>query len=400
MPTTFPSRSTSVVQAGEAQAVHMSHHVCIYRAYSEDRGHYVHVSINRNRKMFQKCFSEKLCGGAENAMRLSQAWRDTIVAKHPPMSLMSFCSILRSNNTTGVVGIHRTTKRHRSKSGRVSENSYWQARIPNADGTNSARYFSIKIFGEDGAKSLAIDARMQGISALKDVAFREKHQPQPVSNLSDIALLEEATRSSAERRARKIAERAAKRAQSTRRAAEKLALASAAQEEALDRVAKSGAELYIGRCATPNSTSSYWRVGFRRQGTHHRKCFSDSVYGGEAAALLAARGWRDGLLCTLSINSKAAVVVRVKANNTSAVAGVTRRRVVRAGETLHQWVAYAPQTIGMPRRSRTFSIAKYGEEDAFAQAVKARAEFVAELGEVEFLHHPAARQMKRLLQAK
>lgn len=320
MPTAFPLNSAGVVEMtpGSPGA---AGHACIYPAFSKDRGHYVHVSINRNRKMFQKSFSEKRCGGAENAMKLAQAWRDAIVSKHPPMSLMSFCSILRSNNTSGVVGIHRTTKRHRGKSGRVSEHSYWQARIPKADGTNCVRYFSVKTFGEDGAKKLAIDARKQGISALKDVPFREKYQPQPVSNPADIALLEETIRSSAERRARKIAERAAKGAQSARSAAEKLALASAAQEEALDRAAKSGAERYIGRYAAPNGTSYYWRVGFHRQGNHHRKCFSDSVYGGEAEALLAAKAWRDSLLCTLSSDSKAAVVVRVKANNTSGVAG-------------------------------------------------------------------------------
>ena len=71
---------------------------------------------------------------------------------------------------------------------------------------------------------------------------------------------------------------------------------------------------------------------------------------------------------------------------------------VRKGETLHWWVAYSPQMKGVPRRTRKYAIAKHGEEEAFAMAVRAREEFVTELREVEFLHHPVARQLKRALQ--
>ena len=91
-------------------------------------------------------------------------------------------------------------------------------------------------------------------------------------------------------------------------------------------------------------------------------------------------------------------MARVKATNTSGVAGVSRKHEVRAGENLHWWVAYSPKMKGMPRRSKNYSIEKYGAGQAFALAVKAREDFVAELRDVEFLQHPAARLMKRALQ--
>lgn len=390
--------STSIGDDTTPHHRHSADQACIYRAFSEDRGHYLHVSINRNGKMFQKYFPEKRCGGEQNTMKLAQAWRDTIIAKHPAMSLMAFCSILRSNNTSGVAGINRVIKRNRAKSGRVSEIPYWKSRIPMADGKFRLCYFSVIKFGEEGAKQLAIDARTQGLSALADTAFREKQQPQPVSTVDDIASLEASLRAPAERRARKIAESAAKRELSAQRAADKLALALAAEEQALDRAAKRSGEQYIGRYATPTGTSFYWRVSFHRQGTRHRKGFPDSVYGGAAEALLVAKAWRDHLLCTLPVTSKAAFVARVKANNTSGVAGVTRTSEVRKGETIHRWVAHSPQMKGMPRRSKNYSIEKYGEDEAFALAVSAREEFVAEFREVEFLQHPTARQLKRALQ--
>lgn len=217
---------------------HSADQTCIYRAYSDDRGHYLHVSINRNGKLFQKYFPDKRCGDEQNTMKLAQAWRDNIIAKYPPMSLMAFCSILRSNNTSGVAGISRTVKRNRAKSGGVAETAYWKSCIPMADGKARLCYFSVIKFGEEGAKLLAIEARMLGLSALENIAFREKQQPLSVSTLDDIALLEASLRAPAERRARQIAERAAKREQIAQRDANKLALSLAAEEEALDRAAK------------------------------------------------------------------------------------------------------------------------------------------------------------------
>ena len=110
------------------------------------------------------------------------------------MSLMAFCSTLRSNNISGLAGINRTIKRHRAKSGRVSEAAYWNSRIPPADGRFHCCYFSAIKFGEEGAKELAIDARMQGLISLENTAFREKQQPKAVSTVDGLGSLEASLR--------------------------------------------------------------------------------------------------------------------------------------------------------------------------------------------------------------
>ncbi|MEJ7806921.1 MAG: hypothetical protein WKG03_13495, partial [Telluria sp.] len=116
-----------------------------------------------------------------------------------------------------------------------------------------------------------------------------------------------------------------------------------------------------------------------------------------ARSLLAAKAWRDELFSTLPVSSKATVATRVNATNTSGVAGVTRTREVQKGELRHYWIGYSPKMKGHSRRSKKYSIAKYGEKQAFALAVTARDAFVAELGDVEAPHHRAARQMIRTL---
>ncbi|PWF39001.1 AP2 domain-containing protein [Massilia glaciei] len=67
------------------------------------------------------------------------------------------------------------------------------------------------------------------------------------------------------------------------------------------------------------------------------------------------------------------------------------------GALTQSWVAHSPKLKGQTKRYKKFSIAKYGEEKAFALAVQAREVFVAELGEVGNFHHRAARKTMRAL---
>lgn len=54
MPTILQLKSTSNGEDTAPNHRHPADQACIYRGFSEDRGHYLHVSINRNGKMFQK----------------------------------------------------------------------------------------------------------------------------------------------------------------------------------------------------------------------------------------------------------------------------------------------------------------------------------------------------------
>jgi hypothetical protein len=80
--------------------------------------------------------------------------------------------------------------------------------------------------------------------------------------------------------------------------------------------------------------------------------------------------------------TKEAFSQRVKPNNTSGAPGVyLKRQVVRRGNWTGEyafWQAQTPQGV-KPFRSRSFSVDRYGFDEAFARAVQARAEFVAQL---------------------
>lgn len=403
-PTTRPEE-LSLSKSRLAPTKHPADKVGIFRLFSRVRGgYYFHVTLRRNGKLYQKDFFEKRCGGGQDAFKLAQAWRDTIIVEYPSMSMAQFCSIVRRNNTSGVPGVYRVVKSGTGKNRGVSPCAYWQARIPLGDGKIRIQNFSVRTFGEDEAKQRAINARMLGLCELKGVAYRAAQQPQPVSSEDDIARLAAALHAPAERRLRRAAtrqreavENEAKKLRDEARAVEKLAQARAAEETALASPTNRTGEPYIGRYASAKGTSFYWRVSIVRQGARHRKCFTDSAYGGADGALIAAKAWRDELFRTLPVDNRAQVAVRVKATNTSGVAGVTRTREMQKGKLGQFWVGYSPVIKGQSRRSNKFSIAKYGEEQAFALAVKAREAFVAELGEIETPHHRAARQMVRVL---
>ena len=119
----------------------------IARIYcSERRGYFVRVGIRRNRKIYRKDFWESRCGGEQNALKLAQAWRDMIILKHRPMSIVEFCSIVRVNNTSGVPGVSRNVKQHCARNGSASARAYWQARVPSVDGNYRVCSFSVLVY--------------------------------------------------------------------------------------------------------------------------------------------------------------------------------------------------------------------------------------------------------------
>jgi hypothetical protein len=85
---------------------------------------------------------------------------------------------------------------------------------------------------------------------------------------------------------------------------------------------------------------------------------------------------------TLEPVTKKAFSQRVRPNNTSGCPGAyLKRQVVRRGDWSGEyafWQAKSPQGV-KPFPSRSFSVERYGFDGAFALAVKARAEFVAEV---------------------
>ena len=111
--------------------MHSPDMACIYRLFDPDlQKHYWAVTIQRNGKSFAKRFVEKRHGGEQAALKLAQAWRDSIIAKHPAMSMAQFCSIVRKNNTSGIPGVRFHNQMYRRKNGTVTYRPALTAMIP------------------------------------------------------------------------------------------------------------------------------------------------------------------------------------------------------------------------------------------------------------------------------
>lgn len=140
---------------------------------------------------------------------------------------------------------------------------------------------------------------------------------------------------------------------------------------------KNKAPIYgVTRVDNPNSRTHGWLVTIQRRGVIFRKQFSDGVLGGKTRSLTAAKAYRDDILAKYPPLSKREHAEILKKNNKSGVVGVCR---YCASETSGRpnadkrwfWVASWVLPDGRAKRVK-FSIRKYGEEDAFKLAVKAR----------------------------
>jgi hypothetical protein len=125
-----------------------------------------------------------------------------------------------------------------------------------------------------------------------------------------------------------------------------------------------------------------YRVKLTRHGKNVAKLFRERDFGSARAALKAARGWRDQMTQTLMPETKQEFSQRLLPTNTSGCPGVyLQRQIVKRGDWTGEyvyWQARSPEAV-KPMRTRSFSVDRYGFDVAYALAVKARAEFVAEV---------------------
>ena len=372
----------------------------IYRLCDKKRGgDYLKVELHRNGQIFVKVFYVRRCGGEGPALKLAQAWRDHIIEQYPPISMAQFCSILRTNNTSGTAGVVRKVTRDSSKAAGAVERVYWTARIPLPDGKVRLQSFSVRTFGEDEAKRLAIAARQQGLQGLQGIVFRPDLQPEPVSGDEDRALLVQAQLAPSKRRAARAAQdeqRAQERLQRAQALAAKRRLISDAARAALQEPTNRSGEPYIGRYVNPGASAGNWRVSIERAGKRHRKTFSDSSYSGAAEALNAAKIWRDQVFLQYPLTDKTTQTTKLNSTNTSGVAGVYIARTA-GDDHPGYWVARSPLSKGQGSKIKKFSIAKYGAEMAFVLAVAAREEFLKGINPAPHLQHRAARKLNATL---
>jgi len=94
-------------------------------------------------------------------LRAAIKWRDAQLARLDVLKLSEFHRQRRSNNVSGVPGVH-FHKTRRQPSG------FWQASIRFHDGKRMAKTFSVLKFGRRKAFSLAVNARSALLAQLED----------------------------------------------------------------------------------------------------------------------------------------------------------------------------------------------------------------------------------------
>ena len=131
------------------------------------------------------------------------------------------------------------------------------------------------------------------------------------------------------------------------------------------------------------STHGY-QVRFMRRGYSFDQLFSDSIFGGKRKALHAAREFRDELEAEYPHYSRKEVAKIKSARHSSGTVGVHLSEEIDGRwpnkPVYLYWVAQWSPEPGV-RKSRRFSVNKYGSDEAYRLAVNARRKGLREMSE-------------------
>lgn len=86
------------------------------------------VNFSRRGVHHERRFYDPKHGGKDAALRAAIAWRDEELAKAKVLGVLEFCQHKRSNNSSGVPGVHFLTPA-------AQPEGIWQAKLKLADGT-------------------------------------------------------------------------------------------------------------------------------------------------------------------------------------------------------------------------------------------------------------------------
>lgn len=118
-----------------------------------------------------------------------------------------------------------------------------------------------------------------------------------------------------------------------------------------------------------------WIVRLQRQGRYSSQFFGDARFGGKRMALQAAKQYRDRVEAESRPWTTAERAQVRRARNQSGIVGVqrVRRAAQRQGKEVRYgyWIAQWTDGKGN-RKTRSFSVRLWGEEEARQQAIAAR----------------------------
>lgn len=134
----------------------------IYRQCTRSRGRDFFawfVSITRHGKAYQRAFPFIAFGGELPALRMATAYRDALLRLIPPQTTKVLRMVPRVRSQSSIPGVFRSAD---------GKKLVWIAAI-RSNSRTLRRKFSIRLYGEEGARQLAIEAREE---FMKDVQNR------------------------------------------------------------------------------------------------------------------------------------------------------------------------------------------------------------------------------------
>jgi hypothetical protein len=304
------------------------------------------VDIVDGDKRWLQSFADRDHGGSPQALAAAQAWRDRVVAQLRQIRRyeQGARSKVYTSNTSGFTGVSRTFR----GSGEHATPSRWIATWLDLESRRHVVGFSVRTHGDEGAKALAVQAHAAAMSRLQEEALRRAAPAEPATQCPP---------------------------------------------------PESGDLRNIYRIELA-SGSRGWHVKVKRGNQPLTRHFGDSTFGGHANALAAAQAWRDEMLRKGSVPDY--VVWRrdiLKSHNTSGIVGVNRHVVRTRSKGKLVETAYwtgSWTTLDSKTRSRSFNIAKYGEEQAKLLAARFRQQGMLELrDEAAELQEPPVRSRRR-----
>ncbi|TWU38771.1 AP2 domain protein [Novipirellula aureliae] len=137
----------------------------ITRIDRDSSGGYL-VRVMRKGKKTSKFFSDIENGGKKKSLTAAKAFRDELESKMASYTPKELSKIMRSNNTSGVVGVRLVEEvDHRWPS--KPKYLYWVAQWSPAKGVRKTKRFSVEKYGDEKAYKMAVNARKRGVAAMQ-----------------------------------------------------------------------------------------------------------------------------------------------------------------------------------------------------------------------------------------
>ncbi|HYE72959.1 MAG TPA: AP2/ERF family transcription factor [Blastocatellia bacterium] len=118
-----------------------------------NHGYYVRVTHNLTTK--SKFFADKAHGGKRAALKAAKEFEEELIAANSRKK-----PVPSKRNKSGIIGVCRGIWIEAGE-----KVTYWQAAWIDENGNRKNRKFSVKKYGEEKARKMAIKARREGVQA-------------------------------------------------------------------------------------------------------------------------------------------------------------------------------------------------------------------------------------------